>query len=721
MDDLLADFLTEVNEGLPELDNAVLLLEQTPDDAVTLSLIFRHVHTIKGTCGFLGLPRLERVAHAAEDVLGRLRDRTLAASGPIISHILAALDCIRTIVDALAETGREPEGDDLALITALELAAEGHLSTECAVSAASSPAVEAAPSSGPSPAPGAQTIRVGLETLENLMTLVGELVLTRNQMLQLSRTQVDDPLAACLQRLSRLTSELQDNVTRTRMQPIGHAWNKLPRLIRDLAQELDKQIDLEMIGADTELDRQVLEQIRDPLTHVVRNAADHGLEGREARLAAGKKPVGRITLKAWHEGGHVIIEVSDDGRGLNIERIRAKAVAQKLATEQQVAAMTETEIQRFVFMAGFSTAASVTSVSGRGVGMDVVKTNIERINGSIELRSAAGRGTTLTIRIPLTLAIVPALIVGAGGERFALAQSSVVELVRVRDVDGDASSAVRVSRVGAADLLRLRDGLLPLAGLASLLGLAAASPGDTVAVIVRAGGGTFGIVVDEVFDTEEIVVKPVAPVLRHLAVFSGATILGDGSVAMILDAGGIARAIGFCGGPETVDATAGGDEVALTPMLLFRAEGEIRAVALGAVARIEMVAGSALEQAGGAWVMQYRGLLMPVIVLGAPPMDGKRPVIVFEVAGSRIGAMVDDIVDIVDAALSIEMHSGRAGTLGTAIIAGRATIVIDQAWWLEQAKSVAAPASRPLAALRKEDRHTAGRSGVLVRELEPTS
>ena len=460
MDDLLADFLTEVNEGLPELDNAVVRLEQVPDDEQTLSLIFRHVHTIKGTCGFLGLPRLERVAHAAEDVLGRLRDRKLKASGPIISHILSALDCIKRIVDALAETGKEPEGNDLALITALELVAEGHLTSASAVrtdEAEPEPppaAVEtvaanvAADGAGGDRTLAAQTIRVGVETLENLMTLVGELVLTRNQMIQLSRTQVDDPFAACLQRLSRLTSELQDNVTRTRMQPIGHAWNKLPRLIRDLAQELDKQIEIDMRGAETELDRQVLEQIRDPLTHVVRNAADHGLEGREDRLAAGKDPVGRITLTAWHEGGHVMIAISDDGRGLNVERIRAKAVAQKLATELQVAAMTETEIQRFVFMPGFSTAAAVTSVSGRGVGMDVVKTNIERINGTIELRSVAGLGTTLTIRIPLTLAIVPALIVGAGGERFAVAQSSVTELVRVHGAATQAASAARISRVG---------------------------------------------------------------------------------------------------------------------------------------------------------------------------------------------------------------------------------------------------------------------------------
>ena len=736
VDDLLADFLTEVNEGLPELDNAVVRLEQAPDDGPTLSLIFRHVHTIKGTCGFLGLPRLERVAHAAEDVLGRLRDRKLKASGPIISHILSALDCIKRIVDALAETGTEPEGNDLALITALELVAEGHLTTASTVGNADAepeppvPAVADAAAAANAAADGtaagdrtlaAQTIRVGVETLENLMTLVGELVLTRNQMIQLSRTQVDDPFAACLQRLSRLTSELQDNVTRTRMQPIGHAWNKLPRLIRDLARELDKQIEIDMHGAETELDRQVLEQIRDPLTHVVRNAADHGLEGREDRLAAGKDPVGRITLKAWHEGGHVLIAISDDGRGLNAERIRAKAVAQKLATEQQVAAMTEAEIQRFVFMPGFSTAAAVTSVSGRGVGMDVVKTNIERINGTVELRSAAGFGTTLTIRIPLTLAIVPALIVGAGGERFAVAQSSVIELVRVHDAAEQAASAARISRVGPTEMLRLRDSLLPLVELAALLELPSAGGGERVAVVVRGGGGTFGIVVDAVFDTEEIVVKPVAPVLRHLAMFSGNTILGDGSVTMILDPNGIAGATGFKGGSEGVDGTAGEEHrAARTPMLLFRGDGEIKAVALGAVARMEMVASEAVERTGGTTVMQYRGELMPVVAIGEPVPQRQQPLIVFEDAGVRIGAMVDEIVDVVDAELSIELSSERPGVLGMAVIAGRATEIIDHAWWLTRARStvLAGPEAEPAG---REDGapHPPGRrTGASMRRLE---
>ena len=711
MDDLLTDFLTEVNEGLPELDNAVVELERQPGDKQTLSLIFRHVHTIKGTCGFLGLPRLERVAHAAEDVLGRLRDGKMQAASVIIDHVLAALDRIRMIVDELARAGREPEGDDLPLITALELLAEGHLPAQRLTEAAREqptrpvvtvpdhqpvetspepPAAERIAPAGVAPAADqftAQTIRVGVDTLEGLMTLVGELVLTRNQLLQLSRTQVDGPFVTALQRLSRLTSELQDNVMKTRMQPIGHAWNKLPRLVRDLQHDLGKQIELDMQGAETELDRQVLEQIRDPLTHIVRNAADHGLETSDARIKAGKSAAGRISLKAFHEGGRVIIEVSDDGSGLDVGRIKAKAVAQGLATEQEVAGMSEAQIQRFVFMPGFSTAAAVTSVSGRGVGMDVVKTNIERISGAIELRSVPGQGTTLTIRIPLTLAIVPGLIVAAGGERFVVPQLGVVELVSVGHQAGE--SAIRIERIGGAEVLRLRDRLLSLVDLSALLGLPLARQpnADRIVAVMQAGGAMFGIIVDEVFDTEEIVVKPVAPVLRHLTIFGGNTILGDGSVTMILDPSGIARAIGFSGSSHMTEAPAAAVEDRRTPVLLFRADDEIKAVALDTVARMELFSSGAIERCGNARMVQYRGQLMPLVSITGNMAEREQPVLVFEHANRRVGLAVTSIVDIVESELAIELGAAHPGVVGKAVIAGRATEIIDHTWWLAKARA----------------------------------
>ena len=383
------------------------------------------------------------------------------------------------------------------------------------------------------------------------MTLVSELVLTRNQLLQLARTQENNSFTVPLQRLSHITSDLQEGVMKTRMQPIGNAWNKLPRLVRDLSREMDKKIELIMLGADTELDRQVLELIKDPLTHMVRNSGDHGLESPAERRAAGKPETGHITLNAYHEGGHIIIEIADDGRGLPLDRIRAKVLKNGLATEAELAGMSETQLQRFIFRAGFSTAAVVTAVSGRGVGMDVVKTNIEKIGGTIDLKSVPGAGTTFTIKIPLTLAIVSALIVEAGGERFAIPQISVVELVRAQKEAGrghnEAGSEIVIERINDTPVLRLRDRLLPLVNLNDLLALGESKNDDTGAYIVVAqvGAGSLGIIVDRVFDTEEIVVKPVAPILRHVTMFSGNTILGDGSVIMILDPNGIARGTGI--------------------------------------------------------------------------------------------------------------------------------------------------------------------------------
>ncbi len=475
MDDLLADFLTETHEGLVALDSALVRLERKPDDQPTLSEVFRLVHTIKGTCGFLGLSRLEAVAHAGENILGRYRDGTLAVTPTGITLILSALDRIKAIVAGIEASGTEPAGEDGPLIAALNAAAEGHAVPPPVVGAPVDPPAEPAPAitaGAPASAPAAapphdeqagepgmaagnapvaqQTIRVSVDVLEDLMTLVSELVLTRNQLLQLARAHQSDAFAVPLQRLSHITSDLQEGVMKTRMQPIGHAWAKLPRLVRDLSHELGKRIELDMRGAQTELDRQVLELIRDPLTHMVRNSGDHGLEGPAERRAAGKPETGRVILNAYHEGGHIIIEVGDDGRGLPVERIRAKALANGLATEAELAQMSEREILRFIFAPGFSTAQQVTSVSGRGVGMDVVKTNIEKIGGTVELASKEGRGTTFTIKIPLTLAIASALIVEAGGERFALPQIGVVELVRV-------GAGAAAAQDGAPRIERIKD------------------------------------------------------------------------------------------------------------------------------------------------------------------------------------------------------------------------------------------------------------------------
>src|SRR3954454_2154476 len=390
-----------------------------------------------------------------------------------------------------------------------------------------------------------QSIRVNVDTLEHLMTMVSELVLTRNQLLEISRRNEDTEFKVPLQRLSNVTAELQEGVMKTRMQPIGNAWQKLPRIVRDLSGELGKQIELEMHGADTELDRQVLDLIKDPLTHMVRNSADHGLETPAERVAAGKAEQGTIRLSAYHEGGHIIICIADNGRGLNTGRIKAKALANGLVTETELEKLTEAQIHKFIFAPGFSTATTVTSVSGRGVGMDVVRTNIDQIGGTIEVKSVAGEGSSVTIKIPLTLAIVSALIVEAGGDRFAIPQLAVVELVRAR-----ANTDHRIERIKDTPVLRLRNKLLPLMHLKKLLkidGGADADPENGFIVVTQVGSQTFGIVVDGVFHTEEIVVKPMSTKLRHIEMFSGNTILGDGAVIMIIDPNGIAKALGAAG------------------------------------------------------------------------------------------------------------------------------------------------------------------------------
>ena len=720
MDDLLADFLTETHEGLQSLDGVLLALARDPGNAALISEVFRIVHTIKGTCGFLGLGRLESVAHAAENVLGLWRDGSLPVTAGGVSLILRALDRIKEIVAGLEASGQEPEGDDAPLKTALDAAAAGEAPSAAAsvgpeppppapppqapiqatiphpATPAPAPANDAAPEPAASGGSAPQTIRVAVDVLEDLMVLVSELVLTRNQLMQLARSEENSAFTVPLQRLSQITSDLQDGVMKTRMQPIGNAWSKLPRLVRDLSGELGKRIVLDMRGAETELDRQVLELIKDPLTHMVRNSADHGLETPEQRRAAGKSETGRIFLNAFHEGGHIVLEIGDDGRGLSIERIRQKVLAQGLATEAELAGMGERDIQRFIFRPGFSTAAAVTAVSGRGVGMDVVKTNIERIGGTVDLRSREGQGTTFVIKIPLTLAIVAALIVEAGGERFAIPQNGVLELVRVGEGDGP-----KVETIKDAPVLRLRDRLLPLVPLRQVLNMperAAAPPAEAAreafVVVTQVGAQLFGIMVDRVFDTEEIVVKPVAPILRHITIFSGNTILGDGSVIMILDTNGIARATGLgsemAGDGAGVQAQAAGARrgPAQTSLLLFRAgPGAPKAVPLGLVARLEHFPAERVEQAGDSLVVQYRGALMPLVPLagfGGPPEGAAQPVLVFGDGDRALGLMVDEILDVVEAVLDMDAAGHRPGFLGSCVIGGKVTEILDTAHWLEQ-------------------------------------
>ena len=788
MDDLIAEFLTETNESLDELDNDLVNLEQNPNDKDLLGKIFRLMHTIKGTCGFLDLPRLEKVAHHAENVLGRFRDGDLEVTPSYVTLIFESIDRIKYIVTEIEAQGGEPSGSDAELIEKLDAVYEGRDGggdAAPAVAAAPEPEPEPTPTedpvkdkaatdndallaafgepvpadqtgqneefvaaqvTAPTPSPAAkaaqededddgdapaaakgepgkkvattQTLRVNVDVLEDLMTMVSELVLTRNQLLQISRAQKETDFTAPLQRLNHVVSDLQEGVMKTRMQPIGNAWSKLPRIIRDLAIELNKKIDLEMRGQDTELDRQVLELIKDPLTHMVRNSGDHGIEPPADRVQIGKPETGRILLNAYHEGGHIIIQISDDGKGLSNKKIKAKALENGLASADELESMTPKQIQQFIFKAGFSTAEKVTAVSGRGVGMDVVRTNIEKIGGSIELDSQEGKGSTFTIKIPLTLAIVSALIVESGGERFAIPQLSVRELVMT-----SGNSDNKIEMIKGSPVYRLRDHLLPLVSLSDLLQLDKLDEDDIQAlheksanatdvpdthtgnnvvqmngkaenkyiVVTQVGVYNFGIIVDRVFDTEEIVVKPVAKILRDLDLFSGNTILGDGSVIMILDPNGIARRTGEI---ETDNKRASeAQEEALshgqekTSLLLFRAgkHAAPKAVPLSLVARLENIAMNTIEQSGEQMVVQYRGTLMPLRCFNnnVEMQDVKeKPTLVFTYHENSMGLIVDEIIDITEQVINIQIEGDKDGIMGSAIINGKATDVIDVGHYL---------------------------------------
>jgi two-component system chemotaxis sensor kinase CheA len=737
MDDLLREFLTETNESLDTVDIELVRFEQEPNNAKILDNIFRLVHTIKGTCGFLGLPRLEALAHAAETLMGKFRDG-MPVTGEAVTLILSTIDRLKEVLGGLEQNEAEPEGEDKDLISELERMAmaaaapakpepkveakkpeakgelvsqtleralrPGEVSLDDLERAFRETATEAAPAAvkaeaKPKPAKAerkavveevedkpdskvaSQSIRVNVETLESLMTMVSELVLTRNQLLEIARRHEDSEFKVPLQRLSNVTAELQEGVMKTRMQPIGNAWQKLPRIIRDLASELNKEIELEMHGADTELDRQVLDLIKDPLTHMVRNSADHGLETAEQRRAAKKPEKGTIRLSAYHEGGHIIIEISDDGRGLNTARIKQKVVENGLATEAELEKMSEAQIHKFIFGAGFSTAAAVTSVSGRGVGMDVVRNNIDQIGGTVDVKSVQGEGSSFTIKIPLTLAIVSALIVEAGGDRYAIPQLSVIELVRAQ-----ANSDHRIERIKDTPVLRLRNKLLPLIHLKKLLKIddgADSQPENGFIVVTQVGNYTFGIVVDGVFHTEEIVVKPMSTKLRHINMFSGNTILGDGSVIMIIDPNGIAQTVGSAG--QAADAAAeaqqSGHVEKTVSLLVFRAgSNQPKAVPLSLVTRLEEIDCKKIELSNGRHLVQYRGQLMPLIRVSDEVRvrtEGAQPLLVFSDAGRSMGLVVDEIVDIVEDRLDIQVGSETMGVLGSAVIKGQATEIID--------------------------------------------
>jgi two-component system chemotaxis sensor kinase CheA len=680
MDELLREFIAETNEHLAVLERDLVALERAPDDVRLVDDIFRNIHSIKGTCSFLGLKRLESLLHAAESALGKLRDEAAPAASAVTGTLLGASDRAKTILVALTEEGHEPDGGDADIVARLELA----MRPSAVPGAAPAPAM---PAPAATPPAATNTIRVNLDTIERLMAEVSELVLARNQLMQMLRGHTDAEAALGLQRLSQVTSDLQESVMKTRMQPIGQAWTKLPRLLRDLARDLGKKIELTLEGGETELDRQVLEMVKDPLTHLMRNAADHGIETPAQRRDAGKPETGKVTLSARQEASVIVISLADDGRGIDPARIRAAIRRGGFASDAELAAMSEHQLLQFIFYPGFTTAAQVTNVSGRGVGLDVVRSNAEKIGGTVEVASSLGGGTRFTIKIPLTLAIVPALLLDCTGHRFAVPQTAVAELVR-------SGPAHCIDWIDDAPVLRLRGSLLPLVALNDVLHLGASECAEDRRLIVIMGYGAqrFGIMVDGIDDAEEIVVKPLAPMLRGTRLFAGSTILGDGSVALILDPGALAAAVGTVesadpASPATAPPKLGG-EACGDGLLLFRAGDEMsKALRLASLLRIEEVAPEQIEQLDGKPVMPYRGATLPLHLFGAMPTGERRLVLVAVDDGRVCGFLADAIIDTVDDWSALDRAWARPGVVGVATIAGRPVQIVDAAHYVKAAST----------------------------------
>lgn len=819
LDDIVKEFLIESLENIDRLDQDLLALEEVPDDRARLSSVFRAIHTIKGTSGFLAFGKLEHITHVGESLLVLLRDGKLRLNSTIASGLLSLVDAVRKVLaniesgigegnenyDELVATlerlqvtggvdqvtvGHENSSEELSpedarrasevlesIAQQVDSIAENEalqaVESDVAVpakrrrtgsnrrkkansNAAGSSAAAVAeldPTStriletimqnvikpelsersnvAPKPVevkagnvvvpkvansdsalkqetPGDSdacekgqpqsvsdsTVRIEVTLLDKLMNLVGELVLTRNQILQYSRTTEDASLIAASQRLNLITTELQEGVMKTRMQPIQNAWSKLPRVVRDLSMMCGKNVQLKMEGAETELDKTILEAIRDPLTHIVRNSVDHGIESPEVRKANGKPAEGTLRLRAFHESGQVHIEISDDGGGINLTRVKEKALSQGLINAEQATSMSERELMNLILLPGFSTASTVTNISGRGVGMDVVKTNVEKIGGTLDIHSQFGQGTTLRIKIPLTLAIVPALMVSTGNDRYAIPQKNLVELVRL---EGERVQR-EIEHIHDVPVYRLRGELLPLLFLDEQLQL---RPRRTVTelghdsvvniVVLNADERQFGLVVDDINDTEEIVVKPLGPHLKGISSYAGVTIMGDGTVALILDALGIAKQSKVIsetneGSKARAEEKENAKDSATQTLLLLGLGDEQRlAIPLSLVARLEEIPFSSIELANGQQVVQYGGQVMPLINLGdalrrnQARNDAKQvvQVVVYSENGRNVGLVVDQILDIVETTLTVHRSVKQVGVLGSAIIQNRVTDLLD--------------------------------------------
>ena len=749
MDEALVEFLIECQENLSRMDLELLELEKSTDPELVKS-IFRVMHTIKGSAGFLGLSKLEKLTHAAENLLSKIRDGSLQPTALITSALLAAIDGTRAILSSLESNQNEGNSDSEAIIKALNDCTKAPAVSVGNAPAAKTPAPEIKPNPAPVIAPtmvfprdagtsfsdalkpvtlvmekapdtvstlkdkieepqretasalSDSSVRIPVDVLDKLMSLASELVLSRNQLLQCSTRLNDSLLQVASRQFNLVTSELQEALMKTRMQPISNVWNKFPRMVREVAFKLGKQINLQMQGAETELDKTLIEAIKDPLTHLVRNSIDHGIESPDGRARANKKPEGTLLLRAYHESGRVNVVISDDGKGIDLNRVKAKALEKQLLSSDQLSQMGDNSVLQLIFLPGFSTAEKITSVSGRGVGMDVVKNNIEKIGGMIDIQSEVNKGTTIHLRIPLTLAIIKALSITAAGQSFTIPQTHITELLRIKDD----SKIGGIEFVHETPVFRFRGKLIPLINLAELLQIKGKSETQSQPnhlVILQAEDRQFGLLVDSVKDTNEIVVKPIPSRLKGVGCFAGVTIMGDGLVQLILDVSGVARLgrvlpkIRDLGIKDlsTQDEIQVDKQTAGEGLLLVSAGGESQiAISLEQVVRLEEFRPQQLEKTGEMHLVQYREGIMPVYNLGnilgikggveIQDKNRKIQVVVHNYAGKYVGLVVEKILDTVYESIKINGDSTGQGIKKTGVVSGKITEFVDLGLLLAQ-------------------------------------
>jgi len=687
MDDLIADFVAECREMLEALGGEIVAWEAEPDDRARLDSIFRFVHTVKGNCGFFEFPRLEALSHAAEDALADVRAGRRHPDGNLVSAVLAIIDRIAEMISAI-EAGEEmPAGDDSSLIDSLAPGAEG---------VAAPVAVAVADGQGRASAP--RTIRLSVELLDRVMSTVSDMVLARNELARrLRESPTDVPVDGAFERLSAIIADMRDAITRTRMQRIENLFVGLPRMVRDLSAELGKQVLVDIEGGDVELDREMIEMIRDPLTHIIRNAVDHGIEKPAERLKAGKREIGILAVSARQSGNQILIDIHDDGRGIDGKRLVDKAVSAGILEKGDAAQLSPREQLALIFEAGLSTAKEVTSISGRGVGMDVVRSNIERIGGIVEVDSRLGEGTRMTLRVPLTLTIIPALTVSIDGQHFAIPRSAIEEIVRAN------GESVTLEHLGGAGVATIRGRRVPEVSLAEILGInSAIEERDRTLIVLRpAGGDVYALSVDRIHDHEELVVKPAAPAVMATGLYAGTTLADDGSPILLFDPAGLAQVGGIkLEAQERSARIADGPAAAVskaTAVLLFRAlDGSRRALRLAVVDRIEEVAVSTVKDAAGQLRVQLGEAILPLAgAVGAPLGDGKVRLFRLNDGAHEIGYAFAEVIDFATVDNDI-IHAERPGEVsGVSLINGEPAELVD-AHWLFANHVGAARAAEPM-------------------------